>query len=125
MDISIKNLERIRKMDARLADILASFIEKIIPVYREKLKSIVLFGSCARGTYTEDSDIDLFLVMDIDENKVRDMADSMDEKTYEVNDAYDVLISPVLATLSKFSKYGDSMPLYINIKREGMVIYER
>ncbi len=124
MDISTKNLDRIRKIDARLADILGSFIEKIVPVYREKLKSIILFGSCARGTYTEDSDIDLFLVMDMDDNKIHDMADSIDEKAYEVNDAYDVLISPVMATLSKFRKYGDSLPLYINIKREGMVIYE-
>lgn len=124
MDICTKNLERIGKMDARLADILGSFIEKMVPVYREKLKSIILFGSCARGTYTDNSDIDLLLVMDIDENKIRDMADSMDEKTYEINDAYDVLLSPVLATLSKFRKYGDSLPLYINVKREGMIIYE-
>ena len=124
MDICTKNLERIGKMDARLADILGSFIEKMVSVYREKLRSIILFGSCARGTYTDNSDIDLLLVMDIDENKIRDMADSMDEKTYEINDAYDVLLSPVLATLSKFRKYGDSLPLYINVKREGMIIYE-
>ena len=124
MDICTKNLERIGKMDARLADILGSFIEKMVPVYREKLKSIILFGSCARGTYTDNSDLDLLLVMDIDENKIRDMADSMDEKTYEINDAYDVLLLPVLATLSKFRKYGDSLPLYINVKREGMIIYE-
>ena len=70
MDICTKNLERIGKMDARLADILGSFIEKMVPVYREKLKSIILFGSCARGTYTDNSDIDLLLVMDIDENKI-------------------------------------------------------
>lgn len=124
MDICAKNLERIRKVDARLADILGSFIEKLVPVYREKLKSVILFGSCARGTYTEDSDIDLFLIMDVDENLIGDMADSMDEKTYEVNDAYDVLLSPVLASWSKFKKYGNSLPLYINIKKEGMVIYE-
>ena len=124
MDICTKNLERIGKMDARLADILGSFIEKMVPVYQEKLKSIILFGSCARGTYTDNSDIDLLLVMDIDENNIRDMADSMDEKTYEINDAYDVLLSPVLATLSKFRKYGDSLPLYINVKKEGMIIYE-
>ena len=32
MDICAKNLERIRRMDGRLADILDSFIKKIAPV---------------------------------------------------------------------------------------------
>ena len=39
------------------------FLDKIIQQWQEDLVGVVLFGSAARGDATEDSDIDLLLVM--------------------------------------------------------------
>ncbi len=43
-------------------DYLYNFINTVKENFQEKLLSVVLFGSIARGKWTKDSDIDLFLV---------------------------------------------------------------
>ena len=45
------------------------YVDEIIEKYNPRY--IVLFGSVARGTWTEDSDVDLFCVMDGDDSKIR------------------------------------------------------
>ena len=42
--------------------ILQDFLQRIDPV-RQDITRIVLFGSCARGDFTSDSDYDLLLVV--------------------------------------------------------------
>ncbi|MFT5660605.1 MAG: putative nucleotidyltransferase [Sulfurimonas sp.] len=44
-------------------------VERLKPLNPDK---IILFGSYAYGTPNEDSDIDLFLVKDIESNKARE-----------------------------------------------------
>ena len=43
-------------------------------------KQVILFGSYADGTPTEDSDADLLVVMDIPEDKTRDQAVSIRQR---------------------------------------------
>ena len=43
----------------RINDILKEFREEVENLYENGLKSIILYGSWARGDATEDSDIDL------------------------------------------------------------------
>lgn len=47
----------------------SEIVERLKPLDPEK---IILFGSYANGSATEDSDIDLFLIKDIEKEKMRD-----------------------------------------------------
>ena len=38
--------------------------EMLCEVYRDKLKAVILYGSVARGTATDDSDVDIMVLVD-------------------------------------------------------------
>ena len=91
-------------------------------VFGSKLLSVVLYGSYARGDYNDESDIDVMALVDMnrdDLNKYRrcvsDMANDIDLK-------YNVLLSIKLQDKTSFEKYGNAIPLYQNIVKEGVRI---
>ncbi len=54
------------------------------------VQSAILYGSCARGTAREDSDIDLLLLVS------RGRADALREAIHDIESAYDVNVSPLV-----------------------------
>lgn len=84
---------------------------------KEESRRIILFGSCAQGTDTRDSDIDLFVLTSA-KNLVR-------RKIREFNRASDRKIVPIVVDTNEFTKLkrGDK-PLYENVER-GIVLWEK
>ena len=51
-----------KKINSEIKDIVLKYVEKICKNY--KVEAIILFGSYAKGTEHEDSDIDIAIVID-------------------------------------------------------------
>ncbi len=52
------------KTESELKQILDELLKYVTPIFSEKLKRVILFGSYARGDYDEELDIDvMFLKM--------------------------------------------------------------
>ena len=91
-------------------------------IYGEKLKEVILFGSCARGDFDDESDVDVMILLDvsheevlIEERKMRSSLHNLDEK-YE----YDLLFAPIVLSYEHFNKYLTASPFYTNVKKEGI-----
>ncbi len=86
-------------------------------MYGRRLKSIILYGSWARGDATEDSDIDVVIVL---EGKIGigKEIDRMIDIITEINLKHNVLISVYPVSERGYSKVNS--PLLINVRREGM-----
>ncbi|MDD2216604.1 MAG: nucleotidyltransferase domain-containing protein [Eubacteriales bacterium] len=104
--------------------IMNELIKKVIPIFGDKLKKVVLYGSYARGDFDEESDIDLMFLVDKDEAELRKDVDKVISLETEIGLHYDVFISPLLQSNAKFLKYLPVIPFYQNIEKEGIVIYE-
>jgi uncharacterized protein len=79
--------------DKRIQKIIREVVEKIKNEYQPE--KIILFGSYAYGTPTEDSDIDLFIVKETDKRRI----DRFVEVSPLVeNPAYHIPISPLVYT---------------------------
>jgi predicted nucleotidyltransferase len=52
-------------LQRRYQKVVAEFLRRVLETYRDKIERIILFGSVARGTAGEDSDIDILVVGDI------------------------------------------------------------
>ena len=94
----------------------------ILKVLGHQLKSIVLYGSVARGTATFDSDVDiaLFVTSEINKNtfdKLLDFIVDMDLK-------YDKIFSIVDINVEKYKKFKNVSPFYRNISKEGVVLWK-
>ncbi len=101
----------------RIRDILKEFREELENLYENRLKSIILYGSWARGDATEDSDIDVLIVL---EGKVipGKEIDRMIDIITEINLKHGVLISVYPISEEDYSTINS--PLLINVRREGV-----
>lgn len=41
-------------------------IERLVKIYGDKLKKVILYGSYAKQNYDDDSDIDMAILVDLD-----------------------------------------------------------
>jgi len=79
-------------METRTKTILAELKQKLIDIYGDKLKQLIVYGSYARGRQTESSDIDLAVVLDGKISKTAEISRMIDAIT-DLNLEYSVLIS--------------------------------
>lgn len=85
---------------------------------RYGIDSVVVYGSKARGDDSPDSDIDVMIVLD---DYTPEIEAAIDELVYEINLAYDCLISTVLFDRQELAEgpLGES-PLYKRVLAEGV-----
>jgi len=103
-------------MDASLGPLLRELKAGLTALYGERLARVVLFGSQARGDATEDSDVDVLVVL----RGPFSLPDEMERTSYltaELSLKYDTLISRLVIPEARLS---ENSPLLINIRREGV-----
>jgi len=101
----------------RIRDILKEFREELESLYQKRLKSIILYGSWARGDATEDSDIDVLIVLEGRVIPGKEIDRIIDIIT-EINLKHGVLISVYPVSEEDYSTINS--PLLINVRREGV-----
>ena len=106
------------------------FIEDIIKNLQEiDIKSIILFGSYANGTNTNDSDIDLVVVLDSDAIS-NSFEEKMNNKLRVRNCIYElsrkVAIDLIVYTNAEFNIIKENNTSFYNeIMETGKVLYEK
>ena len=117
---SIETLSEIRDSAAvdNIRRLTAGFVAQVKPL------KVVLFGSFADGTYTDESDYDFYLVVD-DGRSVSDATDAAySSATYVKNRPIDV----VVGTNSRFEARGRSncsFSVESEAHRNGVLLYDR
>ena len=97
--------------------IIEEFKEEAGKIYGNRLDRIILYGSWATGTATNDSDIDLMVVLKGNISPGREI-DRMIDCITDLNLKYDTLISVVPVSDEVYANL-DS-PLLLNVRREGI-----
>ncbi len=97
--------------------ILKEFREEVEKLYGKRLKNIILYGSYATGKATQNSDIDLAIVLESDVAAGKEI-DRMIDIVTEINLNYGVLISVYPVSEKDYSLLNS--PLLLNLRREGV-----
>ena len=106
-------------MDSRIKTIIAELKQKLTDMYGDKLKQLIVYGSYARGQQTENSDIDLAVVLDGKISKSTEISRMIDAIT-DLNLEYSVLISVYPVSSGDYSSVNS--PLMMNLRREGVAV---
>ena len=88
------------------------------------LKSVILYGSYARGDYTPDSDIDIMILVDLSVEEMDAYSDALSELGFKYNVQHDIWMMPVVKNQQHFYHWAASYPFYSNVQKEGVVLYE-
>lgn len=102
--------------------ILEELVEGILDVLQDKVVRIVLYGSVARGANTEESDVDVAVIMYgmLD----RRMEDKLSDFIVDMNLKYDKVFSVIDIDFENFRKWENVAPFYQNVNREGIVLWK-
>jgi uncharacterized protein len=102
-----------------LTHILAELRAHLQQVYQERLVQVMLFGSQARGEATEDSDIDVLIVLQNPVNAVNEL-NQLSEFIANLCLKYNTLVSCVFMSDEQFQRR--NTPLLLNIRQEGIAV---
>ncbi|WHH59487.1 nucleotidyltransferase domain-containing protein [Petroclostridium sp. X23] len=73
------------KTQEEVKEITSEFVRKVKPVFGDKFKKVILFGSYARGDYDAESDIDILVMVDEDDTAIRKYKHDIIEIDSEIN----------------------------------------
>jgi predicted nucleotidyltransferase len=100
---------------------IGELIEKLRETYGENLVKVILYGSKARGDQTDDSDIDIMVVLG-DYVDIKKERFKIYDIVWSVCYIYDLLISVIVKNKSDYEKFDTG--LLKNIKNEGIELWK-
>lgn len=105
-------------------DFVSFLIQNFKDNEKEKIKSIILFGSAARGEADKESDVDIFIDIIDNEEKIEKEANKIQEKFFEsvksvkywkllgIENDFQVIVGKINEWKLKDSMLGNSLVLY-------------
>lgn len=111
-------------MSTAMNDLVHQYIELLSEIYGNHLKTVILYGSYARGDYTEDSDIDIMVLLDLSDIDIKKYRHELSGMTYDFNMDYDLDIRPIAKSKEHFDKWVEVYPFYSNIEKEGVKLFD-
>lgn len=106
----------------KLLKTLNGMCEKLGEMYSDNMSEVILYGSYVRGTETDESDIDVAIILN--GNQTEEQHDKMTDIVvdYELN--LGVTLSVISIERSHFMEWKEVLPFYKNIEKEGVVLWK-
>lgn len=111
-------------MPQTIQTLLNQYLSELKKIYGAHLKSVILYGSYARGDYTADSDVDIMLLVDLLPEEMDAYSDALSELGYEYNVTNNIWMMPIVKNIQHFRQWAEAYPFYTNVKKEGVILYE-
>jgi predicted nucleotidyltransferase len=114
--------------ERKRVQIIKKFTKEIMKKYGPMIKSVVLFGSSARGSWHKESDIDVFIIVDDTKHKIspafkEQMEDDLDVIAKKLSDKLSVQQPYLLTEFWNMVRIGH--PIVFNFIREGVPVFDR
>jgi len=110
--------------------VVLKLLEELLKIFNDKLISVVVFGSVARGTPRRDSDLDLLIIAeDLPRHRLRrteiylkaeEKLDPLLEKL--MKQGYVISISPIIKTREEAMNIS---PLYLDMVEDAIIVYDK
>lgn len=88
-------------------------------VYGDSIVAIYLYGSYARGNYTDESDIDITAIVKGNRTDLQEKLKLVWDISADIGLENDVVVSPTVIPYAEYEEYKEILPYYMNIQKEG------
>lgn len=102
---------------------LLQFANEISRILGEKLISVILYGSTARGTASDDSDIDIAILLR--SGITPEENDQLSDIIVDFNIDTGKVLSVIDITESDYLKWRYSMPFFMNLSKDGIPLWTK
>ena len=100
--------------------ILSEAYERCQVLYEGRVCDAYLYGSYARGDFHAESDVDIFLSVDMDDRGLCGAQSALSHINSDLSLTYDITVSINAEPAARFRQYSDALAYYRNVKREGI-----
>lgn len=112
-----------RRGDSMLTNTMKEdLIHGLIDIFSSNILAVILYGSVARNDNTDDSDIDIVIIIK------NEMDDATKERfihwSAELDLRYDRIFSIIDIQEENMEKWGNVLPFYQNIQKEGIILWK-
>ncbi|MCD7819192.1 MAG: nucleotidyltransferase domain-containing protein [Lachnospiraceae bacterium] len=106
-------------------NVLEPLPQKLQHIYGDKLKAVILYGSYARGTANEESDVDIAILVDGSDDELNSYDKSLTDVTADfiAENQCKWLFSIIPIRFSRYNEWKDTLPFYKSIEKEGIPLY--
>lgn len=108
--------------EAQLSRITTAMVDCYRVVYGDDVVEIFLYGSYARGDYTENSDIDIVALVHGSREALQAKLKKIWELSSELGLENDIMVSPTVIPYDEFLEHKNTLPYYRSIVQEGKKI---
>lgn len=105
----------------KYSEVMQRLTQGLSDIFTANLNSVILYGSVARGTETEESDVDIAVIV---KPYTKDMHNRMTDLVVDLELEYDKVLSVLLIDYEKFKEWENVLPFYKNIKKEGITLWQ-
>ncbi|MFV0363606.1 MAG: nucleotidyltransferase domain-containing protein [Suipraeoptans sp.] len=109
-------------MSERLKIFLDEYRKSVKNIFGETEFRIILYGSYARGDFTETSDIDIMIIVDSQPEKISFYADRIYDITYDYELKYNKEINPNVQSCQIYERWKNVYPFFANIEKDGIAV---
>ena len=109
-------------MPINIMDIMQQFASSLRKLLGNTLDSVIVYGSYARGDYSDLSDIDVMILVTLTEEKIKKISDEISDMAFEYLMKFGVDISPIITNIDHFNYWADNLPYYRNVRDEGVIL---
>lgn len=110
-------------MGHETSTIIDRYVREIAEVFGSHLKKVILYGSYARGDFREDSDIDIMILVDLDEQAIKAAGRKLSDVTFDINFDHNVQIMPIIQNEAFFDRWVGAYPFFNQVNNEGIELY--
>lgn len=101
---------------------MEKYREAVTQILDKRLKRIILYGSYARGDFTQESDIDIMILAEIQPEEVSAYADKIYDITYDFEMRYEIVINPAVQSIQIYDQWKKVYPFFIDIEKDGVAV---
>lgn len=112
-----------RRGDSMLTNTMKEDLTQgLVDLFSDSILAIILYGSVARNDNTDESDIDIVIIIK------NEMDDATKERfihwSAELDLRYDRVFSIIDIQEENVEKWGNVLPFYQNIQKEGIILWK-
>lgn len=109
--------------DIKTREILEKVDNNMTGIFKDKLRNVILYGSYARNENTSESDIDVMVLVNEDECKIREYEDTITDIMVDLSLEYGVVVSIYTQNVEEYEKQVNVVPFLINVQKEGINVH--
>ena len=108
-----------KQANSRIGPIVTELRQRLEKLHRDRLHSMLLYGSRARGDDEMDSDIDVLVVLNGPVNPAEEIARTS-HMVADLSLKNDVVLSCLFISADRYA--AEQSPLILNVRREGVAV---